>query len=355
MIHDTYNKPYVVGLNEESKGKTKHLMYMPFTGLGLYNGFRGNRWLKSRIQICKQFVIPSLKAQTCKDFTLWISWRPEERHNRIVKDFQDWLKETGLDVIHTFSGVAFYDDKYPPEVAKERLISAIHGAMIELVDATEGDKGYEWVLMTIQPSDDCFHKNAVKGIQGVFRDPEMYPLQAIGFQKGYLMNYQTKELAEWNPKTNPPFYTIKFPRPVFINPLQHVEYTSLKHDVPGYPKGTPLPSHEYVKDCLRYGTIPERGFLVGTHGENISTIWNHPYRGEILQGKIEGEYITDGQDILRDFGLDKVSELKLPFSLRRKIFSKLPHKVLRKLRYLAGEKKWVLRPLFSLLYNGLRG
>lgn len=323
-------------------GKYKHFMYMPFTGLGLYQGFRGNRWLKNRIKICKQFVIPSLQAQTEKNFTLWISWRPEERYNSIVRDFQEWLKGTGLDVVHTFSGVCFYDDKYPPEVAKERLTSALHGAMMDLVDATEGDEGYEHVLMTIQPSDDCYHRKAVQGIQGVFK--EMFALQACGFSKGYLMNYQTKELAEWNPKTNPPFYTIKFPRPIFINPLQHVEYTALKHDVPGYPKGTPLPSHEWVKDCLRYGQIPERGFLVGTHGENISTIWNHPYKGEAQK-----------PEVLEDFGLDKVPNLKLPFSLRRKIFSKLPHKVLRKLRYLAGEKKWLLRPIFSLLYNGLRG
>src|SRR3990167_5177322 len=92
MIHDNYNKPYVFGLNEESKGKYKHLLYVPFVGLGLYGGYRGARWLRSRIQIFKQFVIPSLQAQTCKDFTLWISWRPEERHNYIVKDFQRYLK-----------------------------------------------------------------------------------------------------------------------------------------------------------------------------------------------------------------------------------------------------------------------
>ena len=247
-------------------------------------------------------------------------------------------------MVHTFSGVCFYDDKYPDEQAKERLVSSIRVAMLELVNTTEGDSGYEWVLMTIQPSDDCYDRNMVKGIQTIFKDPECFPLQAVGFKKGYLMNYQTKELAEWNPETNPPFYTIKFPRPIFINPVEHVKYTSLKHDMGKYKKGTPLPSHEYVKDCLRYGTIDHRGFLVGTHGENISTIWNHPYKGS---------YATSGT--LADFGLDKVQPLKLPFSLRRKVFSNLPHKVQRKLRYLAGEKKWILKPLFSLLYNGLRG
>lgn len=328
--------------NIESLNRTKHLMYCPFTGLGLYNGFRGNRWLKNRIKIFKQFVIPSLQAQTEKNFTLWISWRPEERFNTHVKELMRWLSRwSNLNVIHTFSGVCFYDDKYPPKQAQERLLTAIHGAMSELIDATEGEKGYEYVLMTIQPSDDCYHKNAVKGIQAVFRETK---LQAFGYEKGYIMNYQTKELAEWNPKTNPPFYTIKFPRPTFINPLEHARYTSLKKDVGPHKAGTPLPSHEYVKDCLRYGTVPERGFLVGTHGENISTIFNHPYRGNSVELSIS-----------KDFGLDKVRGLSLPFSLRRKVFASLPYKAQRKLRYLAGEKKWILRPLFSLIYNGLRG
>ena len=331
------NKP----INAESVGKTKHLLYTPFTGLGLYNGYRGDRWLKNRIKICKQFVIPSLQAQTCQDFTWWISWRPEERYNRIVRNFMDYLRGTGLDVIHTFSGVCFYDDKYPTEVAKERLISAIHGAMIELVNATEGDVGYEWVLMTIQPSDDCYHRNAIEGIQASFK--ELPELQAMGFSRGYIMNYQTKELADYNPKTNPPFYTLKFPRPTFINPPQHVNYTALKHDVVGHKKGTPLPSHEWVGYCLKYGIINERGFLVGCHGENISTHFNHPYKG-------------DGEDlkILEDFGLDKIPPLKLPFSVRRLILKKLPYAIQRKLRYWAGEKNWILRPIFSIIYNGLR-
>lgn len=331
--------------SSQAKGKYVHLLYCPFTGLGLYNGFRGNRWLKNRIKIFKQFVIPSLQAQTCQDFTLWISWRPEERHNRIVRNFQKCLESVELNVIHTFSGVCFYDDKYPDEVARDRLANAIHGAMNELVNVTEGDTGVEHVLMTIQPSDDCYHKDTIKGIQGVFKEiPDYQKLQALGFEKGYIMNYQTKELKEWNPKTNPPFYTIKFKRPDFINTLKHIQFTSLKHDVGKYKKGTPLPSHEYMKDCFRYGTISQRGFLVGVHGENISTVFDHPYAGSNVP-----------KETLKGFGLDSVPNLELPFSVRREIFKRIPYKVQRKLRYWAGEKQWVLRPLFSLLYNGLRG
>ena len=180
---------------ESTKGKHyKHLMYCPFTGLGLYQGFRGNRWLKNRLHIFKQFVIPSLQAQTSKNFVLWISWRPEERTNPIVQEFQGYLKTTGIDVVHTFTGVCFWDDKYPPQEARERLLMAIHGAMHELVNVTTDT---DWVLMTIQPSDDCYRKDAVEGIQKVF--DEIPELEACGFTKGYLMNNQTLEIAEWNP------------------------------------------------------------------------------------------------------------------------------------------------------------
>ena len=176
-------------------------MYCPWTGLGLYNGFRGNKWLCNRIKIFKQFVLPTLKAQ--KDFILWCSWRNQERYNRHVKEFIDYLAEVKeFKTVHTFSGVCFWDDKFPDEIAHERLISSLHGSMSDLINVTNSD----FVLMTIQPSDDCYSKIAIKGIQEVFE--KMPNLQAFGFLKGYLMNYRTGELAEYNPKTTPPFFTI---------------------------------------------------------------------------------------------------------------------------------------------------
>ena len=73
---------------------TKHLIYCPFTGLGLYNGFRGNRWLKNRIKIFKQYVVPSLLNQSNQNFILWVSWRPEERNNIIISTLFKYLNST---------------------------------------------------------------------------------------------------------------------------------------------------------------------------------------------------------------------------------------------------------------------
>lgn len=121
---------------------------------------------------------------------------------------------------------------------------------------------------------------------------------------------------------NPPFYTIKFEREIFCDPIKHIAYTGLKEDVGKYKKGTPLPSHEYVGDCLQYGKFEDRAFMVGCHGENVSTFYNHPFKGEDV-----------GSEVFKEFGLADTPVLKLKFSLRKWIMRKLPHAVRRKLRF----------------------
>jgi len=286
---------------------------MPLTGLGLYGGHRGSRWLRNRIKVLKQFVVPSLQAQTNKNFTLWISVRQEDRHDKQVKalkEYFDSIRE--FETVFTYSGLCFWDDKLSDKVARDRLVTNLHGTIGELMNHIGG---VSHVLMTIQPSDDCYKNGVVQGLQGVFR--EMPELQAVGFLKGYMMNYLTGELAEYNPVTIPPFFTIKFPKEVFIDPLKHLEYTG------------PYKSHEYIADKLKFGTIQERSFIVGCHGENVSTVFSHPYKGESVS-----------REVLKDFGLKDVPNLKIKVSLRKWLLRKLPHKVQRKLRYVFGERFW---------------
>ena len=309
----------------ESK-KVAHLLYVPFTGLGLYGGYRGRRWLKNRLQIFRQFVYPSLLYQTNRDFVLWFSWRWEERTNPLVQDFVKYMESTSLRVVHTYSGVCFWDDKYSDDVAYERFVSAIHGSMGTLLNVIgEVDE----VLMTIQPSDDVYNLGMVENVQEFFKTrPD---INVYGYQKGYVMDYLSGRLAEWNPKTTPPFYTIRFPRETFADPNKHLKYTG------------PYKSHEYVKDYLKAYYEPEkRGFVVGTHGSNISTVFDHPYAGhEFLGSNIDW--------ILAYFGLQGIDKLKPYRSTRSDFFNALPYRIKRKLRY------WAERgTLFSWIYNFLR-
>jgi len=308
-----------------------HFLHVPWTGLGLYDGFRGNRWLRNRITIFKQFVVPALLRQTDRDFILWCAWRYEERGNQQVIDLKQYLDAIGLRNVFTYSGVCFWDDKYPDSVAYERLVSSVRDSMGDLLNAMRDE---DEVLMTIQPSDDIYHTTFVADTKAFF--VEHKDVHVFGYRYGYVMDYLSGKLCEWNPQTTPPFYTIRFPRETFIEPLKHVLYTG------------PYKSHEYVKDYLpaQYmGAV--RGFIVGTHGENISTVFDHPYAGKEFHGESRAT-------ILKQFGLSPTARLTLPKSLRRTLFMKMPYAMKRKLRYLAGEKQWLLRPVFASFYDFIR-
>ena len=258
-----------------------HLLYCPFTGLGLYGGYRGDKWLNNRIAIFKNFVLPSLLSQTDKSSYLWVSWRPEEKSNPIVYEFCQFLdKIRGLSVIHTFGGLCFWDDKYPDEVASVKLLEALEKTLPELKSYVGESK---YVLVTLQPSDDLYINTAIEDIRKTLSDKE--PPYAVGWKKGYIMNYATKEIAEYSTvdwttdeistyRTNtiPPFFTVKFPKDVFLNPQKHYKFIG------------PYKTHELVADVMPYEELSGKGFCVGTHGANISTTFNHRYKGRVLEG-----------------------------------------------------------------------
>lgn len=308
------------------------LVCVPFTGLGLYGGFRGNRWLRNRISVFEKFVIPSLLNQTDRDFIVWIAWRREEFDNIFVKAlYARLLRIPNFKVVFTYSGCPLFDDKYEDEVARTRLFQAIKGASPQLMDAV-GDCSD--IYMLIQPSDDLYDRFTVESVKKAFKADEK--LEAVVFTQGFLCNYNTLETVEYNPDTIPPFAAIKFSRKTFFDPVAFLTYLGLKKDAGKYKKGIPYPSHEYLGDCLRIALFQGRGFLVGTHGENISTHFNHPFGG----AKVEG--------ILDSFGIGGVEPLVLPISFRKWVMRRLPYRWQRKLRYIFGEK------IYSRFYNFIR-
>lgn len=301
--------------------KVKFLVCVPFTGLGLYGGFRGNRWLRNRIQIFKQFVIPSLQNQTDQDFVLWVAWRREERDNKYVQELALWLEANLKQVtVFTYTGIPFWDDKYTDEVAHERLFETLRLGLPELFDSMSDCEEIHWLL---QPSDDLYDQNTIASVKKAFADSPA--TQAVTFTEGYLCNYNTKEVLEYNPKTNPPFFAIRFPRAIFFDAGKHLNYTG------------PYKSHEYIGDKLKLEKFSGRGFMVGTHGENISTHFNHPYGGAVVDPAI-----------LQSFGIADVPPVVLPISTRKWLMRHLPYRWQRKLRYVFGEM------LYSKIYNWIR-
>jgi hypothetical protein len=281
-----------------------HLIYIPFTGLGKIN--RGDKWLANRIQVFKEYVLRSLLAQTKKEFIIWVSWRPEDRDNPMVQDLFELMKGLdGLRTIFTFAGLCFYDDKYNKDEALERLYDNLGETLPALVPYVDWA---DEVYMTINASDDMYISSAVDTIQN-----EKFDTKAIGWTKGYIIDYATKRTAEYNPDTIPPFFTIRFPKDIFIDPFEHMKYTKSYQ------------SHEYIKD-LGFKELEGRGFVVGTHSENISTTWNIPYKGEEV----------DNSKVLLLTGNYWTEPIVMKPSKRvilRKIYNKLPCKKLIKLIY----------------------
>lgn len=280
-----------------------HFVYVPWTGLGLHDGYRGDAWLLRRIEIFKAYVLPSLLNQTSRAYTLWFSFRPEEESNPIVQEFVRSLASiAGLRLVVTYSGVCFWDDKYDRDTAYQRLLKALEGALPILAGTLpeEVDKVY----MTINASDDMYLSHAFKEIQD-------YPFKVhrtVGYRFGYIMDYGTKGVAEYNPATVPPFFTIMFPKANFLDPYRHLEYTG------------PYESHEFIKDTTEYVALPGRGFVVGTHSSNISTTFEHPYQGALL-GKEDAESV-----LLRTGTLyaEPVRHAKAPGLVLRSFINRLP-------------------------------
>lgn len=240
----------------------KHLIHTPFTGRG--EG-KGNKWLKERIDIFVNFTLYSLLRQTNKNFIHWIGWREKDRNNEHVKRLRKYLKAvsrlTGYKFIFIFGGLAIWDDRKKRE---ERDLPK--RLKVILKQLTPQVRGVEYIYQTVLDSDDMYSKDVVSEIQSQpYRENG-----AFGYKNGYIKNYQTGEMAEWNPTTCPPFYTIMFPAKTFLDPIKHIEYIKA------------YKSHEYVEEVFNFEYLPGRKYAVGIHGNNIGTKWNHKFRGKII-------------------------------------------------------------------------
>ncbi len=296
--------------------KSMHVLLIPFTGLGICNGYRGDEWLKDRIKIFKEYTLRSITNQSCQEFVMWFCWRAEEENNPIVLDFVASIEGIrGVQAVHTFHGIPFWDDKYSDEGASARLYGTLSKSLPELEPLIP--ETVKHVYLTIQPSDDMYLSTMVEDVKKKW--PDGY--KVFGYSKGYIMDYRTGEIAEYNPSTTPPFYTIKFDTDTFLSPEKHYKFIG------------PYKSHEYVKDYLNAHYKDERGFVVGTHGRNISTVYNHPYRGETLSGvdresiMIKTGTLFSEKIIVKDTWRLKIRRLSnlLPFhQLLRNWYNNLP-------------------------------
>lgn len=136
-----------------------------------HNQVQDDVWLQKRITLFERFCLPSLMAQTCKDFN-WIVWfdpnSPQILKNKIV-EWQSMCKNF----------VAAYSDDYDywqteglPQYIKENVSAE-----------------YDYVITTRIDNDDAFSATAVAEIQNSFRATDN---TIIDCPNGYCYNLQTK-------------------------------------------------------------------------------------------------------------------------------------------------------------------
>lgn len=266
-----------------------NIVAIPFTSVGLHGGMRGQKWLKERIEIFKNYTLKSLLNQEAKGFLTWFWFRPEERNNPLVKELDEYLTNINFAHIFTFHGLMYHDDKFtnfnlktiirnmammgwdclrykqwksPIEILRhsfsnknKTLLSRLDKALYELRQRLP--KGIDWIYLTRIDSDDMFHKDVMKLIQGQLPQEN----RALIFEKGFILNKQTGQVADWTPTTCPPFWTIIFPFYMFFNPVYHLNYYKNYR------------SHESIPQIFDIVKLPDDNYLYLTHGKNISTYW----------------------------------------------------------------------------------
>src|SRR5258708_29380716 len=186
-----------------------HLIYIPATGVGT-NRILTEEWLKDRIEIFKNYTLKSLLNQTNRNFRLWLSFRMEDQNSQLISDLEVYLTQHYVHYLTTFDGLIYKDDKN--EESNETLLYRLKRSLELIAPA------YDWYYLTRIDSDDMFNKDVVQLIQD--QEPNV---KALTLQLGFVYNKDTNEVAEWNPLTNPPFHTIRFPREVFFDAQSHLD------------------------------------------------------------------------------------------------------------------------------------
>ena len=288
-----------------------HLIQIPMTGVGI-RPYMGDDWFRYRIEIFKKYTLNSLLNQSNRKFILWLTFRDEERYNPLTLELEQYLRQQNIVAFMTFNGLPYWDDKFSTGL-KERCLNfarvlrmayreknilgfgwrKVLSQLFEDKNANLKERlaymlthlknnlaidKFNWVYVTRIDSDDMFHQDFIREIQ------EFQPFPgAITCRDGYVYNSNTGQLAEWNPKTSPPFHTIVFPSEIFFDPARHVQYF----------RG--FKSHEDVPTVFNSQNIKGRKYCVLIHKQHISTVWDHPWKGpEVTEGK---------EDILNDFGI----------------------------------------------------
>lgn len=257
------------------------------------------------MNIFRKYTLKSLQNQSNRNFTLWLSFRPQEKDNPITEKLRQILDQSKIPFVITFEGLMYYDDKFSSSKIIINILRVLRDfyrkkifniySLKELwynknrtlldrlarsLSSFEFIKN-DWIYVTRIDSDDMFGDWMINDIQ------QVKPFEgAISYKNGYIFDKTSQKLADWNPTTNPPFHTIIFKRDTFLSPRKHLKYFGK------------FRSHEDIPKVFDTKWSEKRFYCVLAHDmkNQISTIWNHPFKGR--------EYAQEEkEEILKQFGI----------------------------------------------------
>lgn len=308
----------------------KHVIYIPFSGVGLFDDPDDNNWLDYRIKIFKDFTLNSLLNQSLKPDLLWLSFDGREG-SPLIDELEAYLWDKVPTVI-TYNGLIYKDDKYifrlrttpvyastfsyawrmlgrtikrknskifirfiyrllfknltlasrlDKSLLKVRLaLAKLPGIDPKTIEQFNLSENFNYIYLTRLDSDDMIDTEWIEELS------KHEPLFQLCFtrDRGYIYNTNTKELAHWLPIKHPQFFTLCIPSNVFRKGKFFKEYW-----------GNYI-SHEDVTKVFKSKYIKDHQYLMLIHGNQISSTWNHPFKGKLIESSKVNE-------ILKRFGI----------------------------------------------------
>lgn len=255
------------------KKKVCHIFQVPFTGKTPKGDAMTQEWYDKRADLFIEYTVRSLAGQTRKDFGVWLTFRPQEFISPTTQRIAKALADAKIDYFMTFNGTMFTEDRatWHNENLPERLADCL-----PKVKSWIGE--FDHIYETNLDSDDMVHKNFSELAQSkLFKSRG-----ALYMTKGFAYNTEDR-LADWNNPMSQQNYTIMFPAAIYFDAKKRLEYLN------------GLKTHEEVPEKFDAEKLPDGLYCTVIHGDNISTIWTHPFREK------EYFYADEKDAILKNF------------------------------------------------------
>jgi len=259
----------------ENKGNITHIICTVMTGRGKNSGFTSEEWYQNRIPVFLKYTIENLRQQTKTNFIHWICFRKKEKEHPLTKEFLKKLDEMKYPYVATFDGQPYFDDRNDNganNTLQERLKKSLSTLKPRLPVA-------DYVYVTWIDSDEMLKNTEIEDIQK--ETPGEH--KAIYYRKGYALNIETNQLADWAITSAWSTWTLMFPYSTFFNAEEHTKYLNN------------WTTHEEIPFLYFARLRPDNCFMTGINGFNRSSVWKNVHKGR------EYYYNVEKQEIIKNF------------------------------------------------------